>query len=130
MHHRQGGNDVAVSDEAATATGLAPERAAELIAGGATLIDVRRPDEYEAGHIAGARNVEMNELTERAPEIPHDRALLLYCRSGDRSSMAADAFNEAGYDAHELAGGIEAWRAAGRPLEPEDGEVLAPLPPS
>ena len=56
--------------------------------------------------------------------------MLFYCRSGNRSGMAAEAFREAGYDAHNLAGGIEAWAEAGRPLEPEDGEVRAPLPPS
>ena len=44
--------------------------------------------------------------------------------------MAAQAFREAGYDAHSIAGGIEAWATAGRPLEPEDGEVRKPPPPS
>jgi rhodanese-related sulfurtransferase len=128
-----------VSDEAETAEAqtaeqsehaVAPARAAELIAEGVTLIDVRRPYEFEAGHLAGARNIEMNELTAHAGEIPRDRIVLFYCRTGNRSSMAVDAFREAGYDAHNLAGGIEAWNQEGRPLEPEDGEVRAPLPPS
>jgi rhodanese-related sulfurtransferase len=123
-----------VSDEAETAEvgehALALDVAVELIEAGATLIDVRRPYEFEAGHLAGARNIEMNELTAHAEEIPRDRALLFYCRTGNRSSMAVEAFREAGYDAHNLVGGIEAWHADGRPLEPEDGEVVAPLPPS
>jgi rhodanese-related sulfurtransferase len=123
-----------VSDEAPTAEqsehAVAPARAAELIAEGVTLIDVRRPYEYEAGHLAGAVNIEINALTARAGEIPRDRIVLFYCRTGNRSSMAVDAFREAGYDAHNLAGGIEAWNQEGRPLEPEDGEVRAPLPPS
>lgn len=109
---------------------IAPGEAAELIEGGATLIDVRREYEFAAGHLEGARNIEMNELTAHAEEIDRDRPVVFYCRSGNRSSMAADAFQQAGYDAHNLAGGIAAWNDAGRPLEPADGEVAVPLPPS
>jgi rhodanese-related sulfurtransferase len=123
-----------VSDEPEVAEAgphaLAPQAAVELIEAGATLIDVRRPYEFEAGHLEGARNVEMNELTAHADEIPRERPVVFYCRTGNRSSMAADAFHQAGYDAHNLAGGIEAWSAEGRSLEPADGEVRAPLPPS
>ena len=94
------------------------------------LIDVRRPYEYEGGRLPGARNIEMNDLSAAADSIPRDRPVLFYCRGGNRSSMAAQAFREAGYDAHSMAGGIEAWATAGRPLEPEDGEVRKPPPPS
>lgn len=109
---------------------LSPERAAELIAAGAEVIDVRRPYEYEAGHVAGSRNIEMNDLSASADEVPRDRPVILCCRDGNRSRMAAEAFSQAGCDAHSVAGGIEAWAGEGRPLEPEDGEVRAPLPPS
>jgi rhodanese-related sulfurtransferase len=120
-----------VSEEAATtSTELEPALVAKLIAEGAELIDVRRPYEYEGGRLAGSRNVEMNELTAAAESIPRDRPVLFYCRGGNRSGMAAQAFREAGYEAHNLIGGIEAWVAEGRPLEPEDGEVRAPLPAS
>ena len=110
--------------------GLVGERCADLIAAGATVIDVRRPYEYEAGRIAGARNLEMNELSAAAQTIARDRPLILYCRSGDRSRMAAEAFRGAGYDAHNLADGIAGWVEAGRALEPEGGFVRAPLPAS
>ena len=119
-----------MAEEAATETALGPEQAAKLIEAGAELIDVRRPSEYEGGRLAGSRNVEMNELTAAAETIFRDRPVILYCRSGSRSQMAAQAFRESGYDAHSLAGGIEAWDAAGRPLEPEHGEVRKPLPAS
>jgi len=119
-----------MSNETAPATELSPERFSELIAGGAQLIDVRRPFEYGGGRLAGAQNIEMNDLTAAADAIARDRPLLLYCRRGNRSAMAADAFRRAGYDAYHLAGGIEAWADADRELEPEDGEVLAPPPPS
>jgi len=119
-----------MADEAATETTLGPEQAAELIEAGAELIDVRRPYEYEGGRLAGSRNIEINELTAAAETISRDRPVIFYCRSGNRSQMAAQAFRESGYDAHSLAGGIEAWDAAGRSLEPELGEVKKPLPAS
>jgi rhodanese-related sulfurtransferase len=117
-------------DEEESPHAIAPQRAAELIAAGATLVDVRRPYEYEGGHLEGAVNIEMNELPARSGEIPRDRPVLFYCRTGNRSGMAVDAFREAGYQAHNLAGGITAWHAEGRALDPEDGEVRAPLPAS
>lgn len=120
----------AVSDETAIETELDPERGAGLIEAGAELIDVRRPYEYEGGHLAGARNVEINELSAAADSIARDRPVLFCCRTGDRSGMAAQAFREAGYDAYNLAGGVVAWVGEGRPLEPGGGEVVQPLPPS
>lgn len=124
------GNDVGVSGETAAATELPPARAAELIEAGAELIDVRRPYEFAGGHLAGARNIEMNDLAAAADELPRDRPVILYCRSGNRSSMAVAAFAEAGFDAHNIAGGIQAWVAEDRPLEPEGGSITDPLPPS
>jgi rhodanese-related sulfurtransferase len=119
-----------MGDVAAGETELTPERAGELLAQGAELIDVRRPYEYAAGRLAGARNVEMNELSAAAGTIGRDRPMLFYCRAGNRSRMAAEAFRGDGYDAYSLAGGIEAWAVGDHPLEPEDGEVRAPLPGS
>jgi rhodanese-related sulfurtransferase len=121
---------VGVNEEHINGLALPPEQVAQLIGDGVALIDVRRAYEFESGHIPGALNIEMNELTARAGEIARDQPVLFYCRSGGRSSMAVDAFREAGYDAHNLAGGIEAWAAQKRPLDPADGVVKAPLPPS
>jgi rhodanese-related sulfurtransferase len=105
---------------------LAPKDVAELA--GAELIDVRRDYEFEAGHLTGARRVEMNDLTAQADSIPRDRPVVFYCRTGNRSGMAADAFREAGYDAHNMAGGITAWAEQGLPLEPKGGGVAQPRP--
>lgn len=114
-----------------TETELAPERVAEMAhAGEAVLIDVRRDYEWEEGRLAGARHVEVNELTAEADSIPKDRTVVFYCRGGNRSGMAAQAFREAGWDAHNIAGGISAWAKAGLPLEPEDGRVAETRPPS
>jgi rhodanese-related sulfurtransferase len=113
-----------------TRAAIDPGRFAELIGEGAALVDVRRAYEFDAGRVAGATNIEINELSAAADSLPRDRPLLFYCRRGNRSAMAAEAFRQAGYDAHHLAGGIEAWVEAGRELEPSDGEVRAPLPAS
>jgi rhodanese-related sulfurtransferase len=111
-------------------TALAPERVAELLEQGeADVIDVRDDEEWDAGHIAGARHVELADLTAAAEGIDRERTVVFNCRTGDRSGMAADAFREAGYDAYNMDGGIVAWAEAGLPLEPEDGEVVDRRPP-
>jgi rhodanese-related sulfurtransferase len=108
-----------VSDEAAASIDLSPERAAAAIDGDAELVDVRRDWEWEAGHIAGARHVEVNELSARADELPRDRPVVFVCRVGSRSGMAAEAFRQAGWDAYHVDGGLHAWIEAGLPLEGE-----------
>jgi rhodanese-related sulfurtransferase len=90
---------------------------------GAQLVDVRADHEWEAGRIAGAKHVPLAELGERAGEIDKGRPVVLYCRGGNRSTMAAEALVEAGYDAMKLSEGIVGWAGEGLPLEPEDGTV-------
>lgn len=87
------------------------------------LIDVREPSEREAGHIAGSRHVALAELSAQAETISREQPVVFYCRSGARSAMATQAFNQAGWDAHNMAGGLLEWQASGLPLEPEDGHV-------
>jgi rhodanese-related sulfurtransferase len=99
------------------------EQAQKLIDEGAQVIDVRADHEWEAGRITGATHLPLAELAERAGEIDKDRPVLLYCRGGNRSTMAAGALAEAGYDAAKLSEGIVGWSEAGLPLEPEGGYV-------
>jgi len=87
------------------------------------LIDVRERSEYDAGRIAGGRLIELGQLTALADSIDRQRPVVFYCRSGARSAMASEAFASAGFDAHNMTGGLQAWEAAGLPLEPEDGRV-------
>ena len=104
-------------------------RLAEMIsAGDVEVIDVRRDYEYEAGHIPGARHIELNDLTANAESLDKDKTVVFYCRSGNRSGMAAEAFGQAGFDAHNLDGGINAWVDTENALEPEDGTVADPRP--
>jgi rhodanese-related sulfurtransferase len=101
-----------------------PRQVAELIEQeDVQLIDVREPHEHEAGRIAGDRLIELMQLTAQAQTIDRDRPVVFYCRSGSRSAMASHAFRQAGYDAHNMAGGLIEWHAAGLPLEPADGHV-------
>lgn len=87
------------------------------------LIDVREPYEHEAGRIAGDRLIELGRLSQEASSIDPGRPVIFYCRTGGRSAMATQAFAQAGFDAHNLAGGLVAWDAAGLPLEPDGGHV-------
>lgn len=101
-----------------------PQQVAELLAGGGVqVIDVRTPHEHEAGHIAGTRLIELQELPAQAASIDRETPVILYCRSGGRSAMATEALLQAGYDAHNMTGGMLAWDAAGLELEPADGHV-------
>jgi rhodanese-related sulfurtransferase len=83
-----------------------------------TVIDVRTPEEYASGHIAGAVNipVEASDFGDRIGELDHSGSYLLYCRSGRRSALAADLMAEAGFDDLVDAGGLESLVAAGAPL--------------
>jgi len=92
-----------------------------LVEEGAQLVDVRAEHEWEKGRIPGAKHLPLAELAERTGEIAQDRPVVLYCRGGNRSTMATDALAAAGYDAAKLTGGIVAWEEAGLPLEPEGG---------
>jgi rhodanese-related sulfurtransferase len=99
------------------------EEAQKLIEDGAQLIDVRADHEWEMGRIEGATHLPLAELAERTAEIDRDRPVVLYCRGGTRSTMAAEALGDAGYDAAKLSEGIVGWSEAGLPLAPEGGVV-------
>jgi rhodanese-related sulfurtransferase len=101
-----------------------PRQAAELVSEGrAQLVDVREPYEHEAGRIAGSLHIELQRLAGEAATLDRERPILFYCRTGSRSALAADAFAASGFDARNLDGGLEAWVAAGLPIEPEGGRV-------
>jgi rhodanese-related sulfurtransferase len=101
-----------------------PQQVAELLAGGGVqLIDVRTAHEHQAGHIAGSRWIELQELPSQAATIDRDAPVILYCRAGGRSALATDALLAAGFDAHNMSGGMLAWDAANLAMEPADGYV-------
>ncbi len=76
----------------------------------AQLIDVREPNEFEAGHILGARNIPLSQLKMRLQEIRPDKPVYLYCQNGIRSGRAAQILNRKGYkDLSQLQGGFKKW---------------------
>ena len=101
-----------------------PQQVAELLAEGEIqLIDVRQSYEHEAGRIAGDRLIELVALGAEVDSLDPTRPVVFYCRSGARSAMAAEALRGAGFDAHNMVGGLLAWEAAQLPLDPADGYV-------
>ena len=113
------GTDTAGNDIEAAIQSLAPQtyvnewqNAQEHL-----LIDVRTPQEYSSGHIAGAVNIPLQELSSRQSELPQDTPLILYCRSGNRSGQAANLLEDAGYSSIYNLGGTIQWTGAGYPLQ-------------
>jgi rhodanese-related sulfurtransferase len=105
---------------------IAPEQVAELVsAGEAQVVDVRTPEEYAAGHLAGAEHIPFDELAARAKDLDRSRSVVLYCRSGSRSALATQAFAASGWQAYSMSGGLVEWADRGLPLEPQDGEVAS-----
>jgi rhodanese-related sulfurtransferase len=100
--------------------------------GTAAVLDVRNPDEYEAGHIPGAVLIPLPELGARQGEIPDGDPVYVVCAVGGRSRAAAQAMEQAGYRARSVAGGTKAWIEQGRPYltGPERGSASASGPRS
>jgi rhodanese-related sulfurtransferase len=104
-----------------------PQQVAELLSqGGVQVIDVRMEHEHEAGHIAGTRLIQLADLASEAGTIDRATPVILYCRSGGRSAMATEALLQAGFDAHNMTGGMLAWDGAGLEMEPAGGFVAEP----
>ena len=102
---------------------LEPVPAKELLqrakTGVVTVLDVRPPEEYAAGHIRGAINVPLAELTRRLHEIPSDKEIVAYCR-GPYCLLAFEAvaqLRKKGRKARRLEDGFPEWKSAGLPIE-------------
>lgn len=100
---------------------LAPQVPATEVPHDAYILDVREHDEWRAGHAPEAVHIPLGELQARHPEIDRERTVYVICRSGARSSYAARALGQAGWDARNVADGMIGWQAAGRPMESDSG---------
>ena len=80
-------------------------------------VDVREPAEFREGHVPGATNIPMGQLTARLGEIDPNRPAHVVCASGNRSSAMADVLTADGFDAINVAGGTNAWVRSWRPIE-------------
>ena len=76
------------------------------------IVDVRQPDEYRAGHIAGSKLIPLGELSKRLNELPKDKEIICVCQSGNRSGSATRTLVGAGFNAVNMQGGIISWRRA------------------
>jgi rhodanese-related sulfurtransferase len=85
------------------------------------VLDVREPEEWRAGRIAGSQHLPLGQLRERLGDVPKDRTILTVCRHGNRSDAAARGLRTLGYTAENLQGGLTAWAQAGLPLEADGG---------
>jgi len=93
--------------------------AVRLINKGALVIDVRKPTDFEAGHIVNARNIELDTIAKDEDAIAKkkDKILLAVCENGGLSGKAASLLRKAGYsNSFSLRGGILGWRADNLPL--------------
>lgn len=80
-----------------------------MVADGALLLDVRTPAEYASGHVRGATNIPVQELSLRMHEVgDKKRPIVVYCRSGARSAAASGLLRANGYDVVDI-GGMHAW---------------------
>ncbi|HEX5201423.1 rhodanese-like domain-containing protein [Paractinoplanes rhizophilus] len=93
------------------------------VAPGAYVLDVREPDEWEAGHAPGAHHLPMMEVPARMAEIPTDQEVVVVCRSGGRSGQVVSYLMGNGWDnVRNLDGGMQVWAAAGREVVSENGK--------
>ncbi len=117
-------------NEAATTSGdtpavvlASPEEAQSLIdGGGVTLVDVRTPEEFAAGHIAGAENIDFYaaDFADRLGALDHGERYVVYCQSGNRSGQATALMVQEDFTSvTDVDGGIAAWETAGLPTVTE-----------
>ena len=103
-----------------------PVAAAEAaIAQADVLIDVREPDEYRQGHLPGAVNMPRGllefQFSSQPALEPRDLRVVLYCKTSGRAALAACALHDMGYlNVQCIAGGFDAWAAAGKPVARPD----------
>jgi rhodanese-related sulfurtransferase len=105
---------------AAAATAPAPKpgvvdgaTAKALVASGAKVVDVRTPQEFASGHVPGAINIPYEEVGKRIAEIgPPSTQVVLYCRTGRRSAIAADSLRKAGFQSLYDMQSVTSWPGA------------------
>ena len=109
-----------LADARAQLERLTPEQAYEAQQDGALLVDTRSADEQRDQHgvIPGAVHHPFSVVLWRVDELPRDTRVVLVCRHGHSSSLAAAQLKELGFaDATDVEGGFEAWAAAGLPVD-------------
>ena len=81
------------------------------------VLDVREDWEYQSGHVPGAAWIPLGELSNRLSEVPTDKTVVAVCRSGNRSGQATQILRQAGFDAHNMVGGMNSYAGSGFAVE-------------
>jgi phage shock protein E len=109
---------LAACSSGSSSSSLGVDDFATLVAtDGVVVLDVRTPEEYAAGHLAGAQNidVESSDFASQIAALDTSATYAVYCRSGNRSATAMAAMVDAGFEhVSDLSGGITAWTQAGQ----------------
>jgi phage shock protein E len=111
-----GAYDDAAGDTTSTTTTaediVPPEEAAERVADGAVLLDVRTPEEFADGHLDGARNIDLesDDFRDRAERLDPDASYVVYCATGNRAGQAIEIMSDLGIDDAVNAGGYDDLR--------------------
>ncbi|WP_038045985.1 rhodanese-like domain-containing protein [Thermus caliditerrae] len=96
---------------------VGPEELYRALESGAVVVDVRTPQEFAAGHVPGAINLPVEAIASWADQVPKDKPVYLYCRSGNRSRQAAEYLKKKGYtNLYNVEGGVLAIERAGYSL--------------
>jgi rhodanese-related sulfurtransferase len=105
---------------------ITPARAAELVAAGAVMIDIREADEHARERIPGARHHALSRIDQNAPIRTGDDVLIFHCRSGARTkgNAARLAAVTPECETYILEGGLDAWRKAGLPVALDRGQPI------
>ncbi len=106
---------VTKSPEKAQYTDISVQQAKEMIDKGEVFIlDVRTQEEYNAGHIRNSTLIPVQDLSKRLNEVPRNREILVYCRTGGRSTAASEILVNNGFtQIYNMKGGITEWTKAG-----------------
>jgi phage shock protein E len=81
------------------------------------VLDVRQPEEYREGHIAGSKLIPLGDLRQRVHELPKEREIVCVCATGSRSRSATKLLINAGYKATNMNGGMFTWQRARLPVK-------------
>ncbi len=88
------------------------------------ILDVRSEQEWKCRHINGSTNIPLPHLRERSGELPRDRSIVVHCKGGYRSVIAASLLEQAGFeDVFDLVGGLKGWEASALPTDSVDNEL-------
>ncbi len=97
---------------------ISVQQAYEKYEAGVYVLDVRTLAEWNEYHIPHTHFTTLDELEKHLDLLPRGKEIVVVCRSGNRSLVAARMLREKGFNAASMSGGLDAWRAAGYPLEP------------